>query len=67
MFDYLNVPCGCLADYSFDFKNLRSGDTDSIMFNYIPSRSGYVEENIFIYFVGYKTPIHLLIKAHVRK
>ena len=65
--DYLNVPCGCLADYSFDFKKLDPGETDSIMFNYSPIRSGYVEENILIYFVGFVTPIHFVIKGVVKK
>lgn len=63
--DFLNVGCGCLADFYFDFKKLNSGDVDSIVFKYKPSKIGYIEENIFIYFIGYKNPIHLLIKGRV--
>lgn len=63
--DFVNAGCGCLADFYFDFKVLESHETDSIVFKYKPSKIGYIEENIFIYFIDYKNPIHLLIKGRV--
>lgn len=63
--DNINVQCGCLADFKYDFIYLQPSEKRSIVFNYKPSKIGYVEENVFIYFVGYKNPIHLLIKGRV--
>jgi len=65
--DYINIPCGCLADYHYDFIEMKPGHTDSISFIYRPYKVGYVEENIFTYFKDYKNPIHLLIKGRVVK
>lgn len=63
--DFVDVGCGCLANFYFDFKELNPGDVDTITFKYKPSKIGYIEENIFIYFIEYKSPIHLLIKGRV--
>lgn len=63
--DYINIPCGCLADFHYDFYEMKPGQTDSITFIYRPSEIGYVEENVFAYFKGYKNPIHLLVKGRV--
>jgi hypothetical protein len=62
---YLQIPCDCLSDYKCNFRILKSGCSDSITFTYRPFRTGYIEEHVFAYFVGYSKPIHLLIKGRV--
>lgn len=63
--DYIKIPCGCLADFKYDFYEMQPDNTDSISFIYRPYKTGYIEENVFTYFKGYKNPIHLLIKGRV--
>jgi hypothetical protein len=64
---YIKIQCGCLSNYSYNFFILKSGCSDSITFTYKPFKTGYIEENVFAYFVGYNKPVHLLIKGRVLK
>ncbi len=63
--DFIDVGCSCLTDFYFESKILNSEEAKSIVFKYKPSKIGYIEENIFINFIGYENPIHLLIKGRV--
>lgn len=64
--DYVNTPCGCLRS-SFKTSSIRPGENSNAEFLYKPMNLGYVEQNIFIYFIEFNTPVHVLVKCYVVK
>lgn len=62
--NYVKTPCGCLVAYSIK-QMVEPNDSTMIVIVYKPMEIGYTEQNLFIYFAGYETPLHLLVKSRV--
>lgn len=65
-FDYIKTPCGCLTAYPQE-QTIQPNDSTNIIILYKPMDIGYTEQNLFIYFNSYKTPIHVLLKSRTIK
>jgi hypothetical protein len=64
--DYVVTPCGCITAIP-DTHPLVANDSSTVQIIYVPTKTGYVEENLFLHFKQYENPIHLQIKAKINR
>jgi len=64
--NYIATPCGCTTAIP-DLRPLAANDSSKVQIIYVPAKTGYVEENLFLYFKQYENPIHLQIKAKINR
>lgn len=63
--NYIVTPCGCTTAIP-DLRPLAANDSSKVQIIYVPTKTGYVEENLFLYFKPYENPIHLQIRAKIK-
>lgn len=64
--NYIKTPCGCLTAYP-QKQTIPSNGSTNIIILYKPMDIGYTEQNLFIYFSNYQTPVHILLKSKTIK
>lgn len=63
--DYIQTPCGCITAYPIR-QMIESKDSTQLIIQYVPLDLGYTEQNLFVYFRDYESPIHFIVKCDIQ-
>jgi hypothetical protein len=65
--NYVHTPCGCTTAIPQTTNPVSPSDSSTINITYVPTGTGYIAENFFLYFHNYENPIHFKITAKAVK